>query len=85
MINWCADCGEPFETDATWKTLCKKCWLKQNHPESYKNKYELLEIECERCGEVFVDEGWKTMCFRCWTEDMKEQKIEDLEEREQFK
>ena len=82
---FCKDCGEPFPTDATWKRLCWKCWLKYNHPDSYKNRFELHEIKCNRCGEVFVDETWKDLCFPCYIKEQKELKQIDLEEREQFK
>jgi len=85
MINWCTDCGQPFETDQKWKHLCSKCWLKQKHPELYRKKYEMAEIVCKRCKKVFVDEAWKDFCYPCWIADQEERKREDLEEREQYK
>lgn len=84
IIQECIKCGEQFVTDAHWKTKCLKCWLKEKHPTSYTNKYEEIDIICEKCGEVFVGAGWKTVCQGCWFKNLKEAQQNDLEEREQY-
>lgn len=81
MINLC-ECGDVI--DESWKTLCKKCYLKKYKPGIYKKQYEIGEIVCKKCGNIFVDELWKDLCFRCWVVGKEEAKILDLEEREQF-
>lgn len=85
MINFCNDCGDPFETDQKWKHLCSKCWLKHKHPALYEKRYLMKEITCDRCGMVFWDEGWKTRCSTCWRDAREELQREDVEEREQYK
>jgi len=85
MIKSCSDCGDPFETDHAWMTRCYKCWLKWKHPDLYKKRFEIAEIKCELCGEIFVGEGWKTFCPGCYIKNIENGKREDLEEREQFK
>ncbi len=85
VINFCIECGDSFATDAKWKNTCYKCYLKEQHPEQYSNQYEIQDIKCERCGELFSGEGWKTLCVGCWIKDLNEKKQKDLEEREHFK
>jgi len=85
VIHRCIKCGDLIETDATWKNVCYKCWLKKAYPERYKKQYEICDIICARCGIEFSDVGWKTMCPGCWLIDKQEKIDLDLEEREQYK
>ena len=83
IVN-CRECGKPFPVDAKWKNLCYQCWVKTNNPKKYSESFEMMDITCKRCGEVFTDEGWKDLCVGCFVLDKKEREQEDLEEREQF-
>ena len=84
FINNCKYCGKPFPADAKWKTTCYQCWIKREKPNEYAKRFEMADIECKRCGEMFIDEAWKDICFRCWLAEKHEGEMNDLEEREQF-
>lgn len=55
MVKLC-ECGNFI--DESWKTLCLKCFLKENNPEAYKKNFEIGEVTCKRCGEKFIDDLW---------------------------
>jgi len=84
LVRACKDCGEMYATDQPFKVQCYPCWLKENKPEEYANRFELHEITCEICGEIFVDEPWKNICYGCWLRATNESKLQDLEEREEY-
>lgn len=83
-IQSCKKCEESFEGES-WQIHCRKCYLEINYPETYEKKYKMKDITCERCGTVFTDEPWKILCIGCYLKQKEEWKIEDLEEREQYK
>lgn len=84
IVN-CKICGDPYATDAKWKTTCYECYLKSVNPQKYSEIFEYCDITCEHCGNVFIDSPWKKICVVCWISEQEIEKMNDLEDREQFK